>query len=432
MASVLLQHVRLIDPIAPSDRVTDVLITDRTLTQIGDNLTASPDIPRQDGQSLILGPGLGDLYSHSGEPGFESRETLLSLGRSAIAGGFTRLTLLPDTEPVLDHPAGWRWLQTRIAQLNLPLHVTSWGALTLAAQGKQMTEFADLLAAGVVGLADGHPLADPLLLWRILDYAQPLGTPIALWPCLPPLNRPGGVRESTDAVRLGLPRVPALTEAIAIAMILECVAATGTPVHLMRISTARGVEQIAEAKAKGLPITASTTWMHLLLSTADLDGASGLQAYDPSLHLMPPLGTPRDRTALIDAMNSGVLDAIAIDHAPYTYEEKTVAFSESPPGAIGLELALPLLWQHLVIPGLVPATTLWRCLSTAPAQCLQQSPPTLTPGQAAELTLFDPQHTWVVSPSTLASQATNTPWLGHTLTGRVVKTWAPTALATPT
>ncbi len=427
MSSVLLQQVQLIDPIAPSNYVTDVLITDSRLTQIGDGLTAGPEIPRQNGQGLVLGPGLVDLYSHSGEPGFESRETLASLGRGAIAGGFTRLTLLPDTQPVLDQPAGWRWLQSTFAQLDLPVRLDSWGALTIAAQGQQMTEFADLAAAGVVGLADGYPLADPLLLWRVLDYAQPVGKPIALWPCQPQLNRQGGVREGTDAIRLGLPRVPAIAESIAIATILECVAATGTPVHLMRISTARGVDLVAHAKARGLPITASTTWMHLLLSTADLDGSSGLYAYDPSLHLAPPLGTPCDRTALIEAINTGVLDAIAIDHAPYTYEEKTVAFSESPPGAIGLELALPLLWQKLVIPGLVPAPTLWRCLSTAPAQCLQQAPPTLTPGQATELTLFDPQHPWVVSANTLASQATNTPWLGQTLTGRVVKTWAPTA-----
>lgn len=435
MSSVLLQQVRLIDPIAPqvsrpsahTDRVTDVLITDNCLTQIGDGLTAGPEIPRQHGQGLILGPGLVDLYSHSGEPGFESRETLASLGRAAIAGGFTRLTLLPDTHPVLDHPAGWRWLQSSFSQLGLPLRLDSWGALTIAAQGEQMTEFADLIAAGVIGLADGHPLADLRLLWRILEYAQPLGKPIALWPCQPQLNYPGGVREGTDAIRLGLPRVPALAETIAIAAIVECVAATGTPVHLMRISTARGVEMIAEAKAKGLPITASTTWMHLLLSTADLEGSSGLPPYDPNLHLASPLGTPSDRQALIAAIQTGVLDAIAIDHTPYTYEEKTVAFSESPPGAIGLELALPLLWQHLVLSGLVPATTLWHCLSTAPAHCLQQSPPTLTPGCTAELTLFDPQQTWVVGAQTLASQATNTPWLGQTLTGRVVKTWAPPA-----
>lgn len=425
MAAVLLQQVRLLDPIVASDRVTDVLITNNTLTQIGDHLTADPAIPRQSGQGLVLGPGLVDLYSHSGEPGFELRETLASLGQAAIAGGFTRLTLLPDTQPVLDHPGGWRWLESTFAQLALPLRLASWAALTIGTQGQQMTEFADLLAAGVVGLADGHPLADPLLLWRILDYVRPWGKPIALWPCQPQLHQLGGVREGTDAVRLGLPRIPAIAETIAIATILECVAATGTPVHLMRISTARGVNLIADAKARGLPITASTSWMHLVLSTADLDGRSGFNPYDPSLHLAPPLGTPRDRTALIEAINTGVLDAIAVDHAPYTYEEKTVAFSESPPGAIGLELALPLLWQTLVVPGLVPALTLWRCLSTAPAQCLQQVPPSLTPGQTAELTLFDPQQTWVVGPHTLASQAINTPWLGQTLTGRVVKTWAP-------
>lgn len=132
----------------------------------------------------------------------------------------------------------------------------------------------------------------------------------------------------------------------------------------MRVSTARSVELIRAAKQQGLPITASTTWMHVLLSILDI------QTYNPNLRLEPPLGNPSDQQALIQGIQDGVIDAIAIDHSPYTYEEKTVAFAEAPPGAIGLELALPLLWQAFVVPGIWDALTLWRCLSTHPAQCL--------------------------------------------------------------
>jgi dihydroorotase len=130
-----------------------------------------------------------------------------------------------------------------------------------------------------------------------------------------------------------------------------------------------------------------------------------------------------DQAALIEGIRSGIIDAIAIDHSPYTYEEKTVAFAESPPGAIGLELALPLLWQALVVSEKIPALTLWRALSTNPAQLLNQSPASIQPGQPAELVLFDPNDAWQVTSRTLKSRSTNTPWLNQTLRGRVLQVW---------
>jgi len=216
-----------------------------------------------------------------------------------------------------------------------------------------------------------------------------------------------------------LPGNPAIAESTALAAILEVVAAIGTPVHLMRISTQRSVELIQDAKAKGLPVTASTTWMHLLLNTEDLG------SYNPNLRLEPPLGNPVDQAALIQGVREGILDAIAIDHTPYTYEEKTVAFAEAPAGVIGLELALPLLWHTLVETGDWSALELWQRLSTSPALCLQQTPSAIAPEQPAELVLFNPQETWKVERYTLKSCSTNTPWLGRQLTGRVLQTWCP-------
>jgi dihydroorotase len=200
--------------------------------------------------------------------------------------------------------------------------------------------------------------------------------------------------------------------------LLELVAATATPVHIMRVSTARSVELIATAKGAGLPITASTTWMHLLLDT------TAIASYNTSLRLEPPLGNPSDVKALQAGVKSGVIDAIAIDHAPYTYEEKMQAFASSPPGAIGYELALPLLWQNLVETGKFTALELWGALSTHPAQCLQQQPSTITPG-AGEMILFHPQETWKVEPQNLYTLSSNTPWLGKQLQGQVVKVWHP-------
>ena len=427
MASELLRKVRVLDPLSESDRVADVLIEDGYIRAIANSLSEA-DLPEQvqvtDGQGLILGPGLVDLYSSSGEPGFEERETVKSLIEAARAGGFTRLTVLPNTHPPLDQAGHVAWLQRRWqtqqqAESPAKIRLNLWGALTLGLEGQQMTELADLVSAGVVGFTDGKTLQSPVLLRRVLEYLKPLGLPIAFWPCDRALAGNGVAREGIDSTQFGLPGIPAMAETAALAALLECVAAIGAPVHIMRVSTARSVALIRAAKERGVPVTASTTWMHVLQNT------QALASYDPSLRLDPPLGTPDDQAALLNGLQTGVLDAIAIDHIPYTYEEKTVAFSEAPPGAIGLELALPLLWQALVDSGEWSALQLWRCLSTQPAQCLQQEVARLHPEQPAEMILFDPKQAWTVEAQTLNSRSTNTPWLGQTVWGRVLQTWAP-------
>lgn len=417
LMSTLLQQVRLLDPISDSDRRADVLLAEGQIKAIAERLSDWPEHTLvRDCRGLVLGPGLVDLYSHSGEPGYESRETVVSIAQAAIAGGFTRLTLLPDTLPVLDQPGEVKRLHSSVAA-DWPLRLQTWGALTQSLAGEQMTDLAELAAAGVVGFSDGLPLNHLGLLRHSLEYLQPFNCPIALWPCNRSLAGLGVMREGRDALQFGLPGIPAIAETSALAALLELVAAIPTPIHVMRVSTARSVELLAAAKARGLPITASTPWMHLLLDTTDL------VSYNSHLRLDPPLGEPSDRQALVQGIKSGVIDAIAIDHAAFTYEEKTVAFAEAPPGAIGLELALPLLWQQLVQTQMLTALELWRALSTRPSQCLGQSAAEIMLGRGLELTLFDPHQQWQVNSDTLHSLASNTPWLGQTLTGRVIETW---------
>jgi dihydroorotase len=440
MPSELLQQVRLIDPVTGTDRQPlDVLITDGVVEAVQERISDYPvDTEIRDCQGLVLGSGLVDLYSHSGEPGFEERETLASLFAAARAGGFTRLNILPDTMPALDNPASLASLQrgrgaegqrSKGAKESLeqssPLHpnppvplLSCWGALTVGVQGQQMTELAELAATpGAIGFADGQPLENLALLRRVLEYLKPLGKPIALYPCNRQLVGNGVMREGSYSVRFGLPGNPAIAQTTSLSAILELVAAIGTTVHIMRVSTARSVQLIEQAKAQSLPITASTSWMHLLLDT------KSLSSYNTSLRLEPPLGNPEDVVALRQGVRAGVIDAIAIDHTPYTYEEKTVAFAEAPAGAIGLELALPLLWQHLVETGELSALELWRCLSSRPVECLQHTPRAIAPQEPAELTLFAPQQPWIVEKQALKSRSHNTPWLGKQIFGRVLKTW---------
>lgn len=417
----LIRQVRVLNPLAETEQVTDVWLADGKIKRIGASLRPkSSQTEVIEGKGLVLAPGLVDLYSSSGEPGREDRETIVSLGAAAMAGGFTRLTLLPQTVPPIDTPATVMLLKqlTQSFAPNFP-KIQGWGALTLGTQGEQMTELMQL-AEEVQGFSDGKPVANLGLLCRLLEYLRPLGKPVALMPVTPQLKGEGVMREGELSVRCGLPGEPVMAESSAIATLIEMVRELQTPIHIMRVSTARGVELIAAAKAQGLPISASTTWYHLLLDTEAV-----ARTYDPNLRVEPPLGNQTDRLALREGVKAGTIDAIAIDHTPYTYEEKTVPFAQAAPGMIGLELALPLLWQHLVATGEWSALTLWKAMSTFPQKCLHQQPLGCQEGDRAELVLFDPQLAWQVDPQSLKSRSDNTFWLGQSLQGKVVRVWNP-------
>ncbi len=415
MSGQLLQQARILDPRTGSDGVADVAVADGKIQTIAPKLDPAEfvDFEVRSCQGSVLGPGLVDLYSRCSEPGHESRETLAEFLAAAAVGGFARVVVLPDTVPAIDCPASVALLAARAERATPLPELQAWGALTPGTSGEGLVELADLAtAAGIAGFSDGKPLVDWALLRRALEYLQPLGLPVALVACDRRLQGTGVMREGSLSLQAGLPGDPVLSESVYLAGLLEMVAVVGTPVHIMRLSTARGVELVAQAKAAGLPVTASTTWLHLLL-----DGRS-LGDYDPHLRLNPPLGNPSDRAALAAGVKAGTIDAIATDRAAYTYEEKAVAFADAPSGALGFGLVLPLLWQQFVAGGEWTALELWRSLWLGPLQCLGRvcDPPTT-------FILFDPAASWEVSPQTLGTSAKNTSWWGKTLTGRVVETF---------
>lgn len=406
----LFQQVRILDPIAQTERAGDILVSDRLIQEVALTTQLPDELEIYPGQNLIFAPGLVDLYSHSSTPGHEQRETIESLLASARAGGFVSVNILPDTLPALDRASHIvsidRQYQQVAAQSPDCPQFGYWGALTVEVAGKSMSELAELATTNITGWADGRAIANPSLIRNLLEYLKPYHRPIALYACDRELRGNGIARSGVSALKYGLAVDPVSSETAALAATLEIIADVGTPVHLMRISTRRGVELIAAAKQCGVPVTASTTWLHLIANTTDL------ATYNPNLKLDPPLGTADDQIALIEGIKTGVLDAVAIDHSPYTYEEKTVAFGEAPPGAIGLELALPLLWHNLVIPRRITALELWQALSTKPARCLHQSPPTRS-------ILFDPEQSWQVTIYNLKSLSHNTSWLGQKIQGAI-------------
>lgn len=421
--NILLRQAQIVDPIMEIEEVADILIIDRKIQQIKQNITDFPqNLQTFNAENLVCAPGLVDLYSCSAEPGYEYRESLVTLAAAACNGGFTRLNILPNTFPSINNLQVLSSMQQKSLELKADIvqsfpDLRFWAAMEHnQQQQQQMTDLLEL-SANVIGFTQTYTLTNLNLLRQSLEYAKPLNKPIAVSINNNKLKSNGIVREGTASIRYGLLGDPFYSETAALAAILEIVDGIGTPVHIMGISTRRSVELIANAKKRGVPVTASTTWMHLLLNTNDLKN------YNPNLRLEPPLGNEEDMLSLIQGVKEGIIDAIAIDHTPYTYEEKTLAFSEAPPGVIGLELALPLLWSRFVKSGEWSALELWQALSIRPQLCLQQNPSSLISQEKIELVLFDPQHSWVVDRDSLKSKASNTPWWNQKITGKIVNVW---------
>ena len=412
----LLQQVRLIDPTQGIDRACDVSIADDKIMAIAPLITEySQDTQIVNAAGLVLGTGLVDLYSHTQDPGHESRESLLNLSQAATAGGFVRVGVLPDTVPKINNVEILTALERKSSLLGFPSPLRFWSAASLDDSNKQMNELAELKSKAI-GFCDRYDLSNLNLFRQLLEYIRPWQTPLAIAIDRNKLAGNGVVREGIASIRYGMSGNPGFSEAAIIAAVLEIVAQIPTPVHIMRVSTKRGVELIADAKQRNIPITASTTWMHLLWN----NDATG--SYDPNLRLEPPLGSQSDRLALIAGIKQGVIDAIAIDHQAYTYEEKTVPFALAPPGVVGLEIAFPLLWQELVESKKLSALELWQALSTNPLLCWQQKPFEISTDQNANFILFDPKETWIANSQNLKSPAANTPYCDREIIGKVIKT----------
>ncbi|MDX1977469.1 MAG: dihydroorotase [Pseudanabaenaceae cyanobacterium bins.68] len=382
---ILLQRVQLLenDPL-------DLLITSDRQIQLAP-LQVPPHTQILPAEHLILGPGLIDLYSTC-TTGFEQRETWASLSQAAIHGGFWQVGLLPPVNNLGE---------LELINRQAPAQLQPWAAIS---QGDRLNQLAEL-APQVLGFSQANPIAN-LAFWRhALDYLRPLNKPVLIWAYNQDLACQGVMREGSHALEFGLAGVPVMAETSAIAALVELVRHTHTPIHFMRVSSKRSLEIIGQAQAEGLPITASVVWHHLI------HRSDQLATYDSALHLAPPLGDQQDQLALIAGIKTGIISAIAIDHLPYTYEEKAVPFENSPPGAIGLEFAFPLLWQHLVTSGKLTPLELWQALSHHPATQLGIPTPPL-------VTLFDPTHTWQPDSSSLHSLARNTVWLNRQITGK--------------
>ena len=406
---------RLVDPGSGIDGRHDVFIAAGRVVAVGeapDGYTANRTI---DAAGLIVSPGLVDLAARLREPGFEYMATLESEMQAAVAGGVTSLACPPDTDPPLDEPGLVEMLKFRARSLN-QAHVYPVGALTAGLKGARLTEMAELRDAGCVAFSQADaPLNDNQVALLALQYAATFGFAVWLRPQDAALARNGVAHDGQVATRLGLPSVPVCAETVALSSILILARETGARVHVARLSTAEGVNQVRQAKAQGLAVTSDVAAHHVHLSEMDIG------YFDANCHVTPPFRSLRDRDALRLGLADGTIDALCSDHTPVDDDAKQLPFAEAESGVTGLELLLPLALKWAAEGGIPLVQGLARITSDA-ARVLGIDAGHLRAGAVADVCIFDPECYWRVDRAALRSQGKNTPFLGLELKGKVRST----------
>jgi dihydroorotase len=408
--SLLIKGGRIIDPATGRDEVGDLYISGGKISDRKEKAEKTIEA-----KGLVVAPGLIDLAARLREPGHETKATLESEMDAAVAGGVTSLACPPDTVPPLDEPGLVDMLRRRAKALSRA-RVYPVGALTVKLGGERLTEMSVLAQAGCVAFSQANvPIKDTQVLWRAMQYAATFGFPVWLraednW-----LSREGVAHDGEMATRLGLAGIPAFTETIALGSMLELVRATGTRVHVCRLSTAAAVDMIRAAKKEGLPVSCDVGIHHVHLCELDIG------YYDAHCRLDPPLRSQRDRDALSAGLADGTIDCAVSDHTPVDEDQKQLPFAEAEAGATGLELLLPLTLKWAAARKIPLAKALAR-VTCDPARVLGVQTGRIAPGARADLVLFEPEAPFHITADALKSQGKNTPFLGYELSGRVKTT----------
>ncbi len=403
---------RIIDPDVDRDEEADLFAIDGV---IAENLSEDQRSSAQviDAKGKIVCPGFIDLHAHFREPGQTQKETIGSGSRTAAAGGYTTVVIMPDVRPPADNAGVIQYILDAVAK-HACVNVLPTGCMTQGRSGESLSPIGSLKQAGVVAITDSpdSPQNNEIMR-RTLEYAGMFDLPI-IDQCRDRSLTDGAVmHEGPTSLRLGLHGSPRAAEDLLVSRATMLSALTGSHVHLQSISSGGAVDVIRRAKSRGVQVTAEVTPHHLSLTDETL------ATYDPRYKTNPPLREETDRQALIEGLLDGTIDCVATDHEPHVDYEKDVEFDQAPFGVIGLETALPVCLATLVRGDAAELTDLVRFLSTNPARVLGFEKGTLSPGVDADVTVFDPDETWMVEPDALASQSANSPWLDEELRGRV-------------
>jgi dihydroorotase len=415
----LLKGGRVVDPANGIDGARDILIDGERIARVAANLPADGATVVEIPDGLVVCPGFIDMHVHLREPGQEHKETVATGTASAVAGGFTAVACMPNTNPVNDNANVTTYILGKAREARLA-RVYPIGAVSRGSKGELLADIADLRNAGCVAITDdGHPVKTAILLRRALEYAGMFGMPVIEHCEDPSLKGDAVVHEGYYAASLGLRGMPGACEALGVERGVLLAELTGSAFHVAHMSARVSLRAVRKAKEAGVRVTCEVAPHHFTLTDEAL---ATPVAYDTNTKMNPPLREAADRDAMLDGIGDGSVDAIATDHAPHHYDEKNVEYDRAPFGIVGLETAVSLSLDRLVHAGRIRLSRMVELLSVNPARILNVPGGTLSEGAPADITIIAPDFKVKVEAAKLRSRSKNTPFNGWELRGGVAAT----------
>lgn len=415
---LLIKNGHLIDPAAPENTGMNVLIED---SHVAAWLRPDESVPEGcevlDASGQLVAPGFIDLHVHLREPGQEHKETIATGCAAAVAGGWTSVCPMPNTNPVNDNAAITRYMIEQAERAGL-CNVFPIGAVTKSSDGTELAEMGEMKAAGAVAVSDdGRPVPNAGIMRRAMQYARDFDLPVVDHCEDKSLSSGGVMHEGRVSLLLGLKGMPALAEEIDAVRDILLAKETGAHIHIAHVSTKGAIEAVRRAKNEGINVTCEVTPHHFTLTDAAVEG------YDTNTKMAPPLRSEEHLQAILEGIQDGTIDAIATDHAPHHADEKALEYDRAPFGITGLETGIGLAFTELVHKGVIGLERLVQMCSANPARIFGlEGRGTLTPGSFADVTIVDPEMVWTYNSADTRSKSRNTPYDGWKLTGRVVAT----------
>jgi dihydroorotase len=410
MKRKLIKRGRVIDPSQKLDRVTNVLLENGKVAAFDVPDDAAPEVI--DATNRIVAPGLIDMHVHLREPGREEDETIETGTAAALAGGFTSIACMPNTEPPIDTQGTVEFIHHQAARAKT-CNVFVVACVSKNREGKELAEIGQLVQAGAVAFSDdGAPVYNPELMRRAFEYCLMFDKPVLNHCEVRELTQGGVMHEGLVSMVLGLPGMPAAAEDVMVSRDISLAQVTGGRIHIMHVSTAGAVDMVRRAKSRGIRVTTEVCPHHFSLSD------ESLRSFDSNYKMSPPLRGAADVEACIAGLRDGTIDVICTDHAPHALEKKMRELDQAPFGIVGLETALGLVVTKLIEPGVLDWPSAVAKLTVNPARVLGINKGTLAVGADADITIIDPTYEWTVDPARFRSRSKNSPFGGWRLRGR--------------
>ncbi len=415
MKKLLIRGGRVLDTQAKIDAILDILVEDGKIVRMKKNIQAE-DAKVIDAKGFWVVPGLIDMHAHLREPGFEYKETIKSGTKAAANGGFTTITCMPNTNPVIDNAFLVEYVSSK-AQKEGFVKVKPIGAVSKGLKGETLAEIGDMVTAGAVAFSDdGHPVSDSSLMKKAMEYAS-MWDKVIIDHCEESsLSKGGLMNEGERSTILGMQGIPSVAEDIMVARDIALARYTGCRVHIAHVSTKGSVEMIRQAKEQRIKVTCEVTPHHFSLTQEAENG------WDALTKVNPPLRSQEDVDAILEGLQDGTIDAIATDHAPHHQDEKIVEYALASSGISGLETSLPLAITNLIRENILTPLQLVEKMSLNPAKILNLDGGTLQVGKWADITIIDPHTQETVDKDQFYSKGKNTPFHGMNLYGKVLYT----------